>query len=334
MTPRPGPDRPAVPPLRASHEATPAPLADAALWAVATGAAAATAASLFGRHDWRLSLASHFRLHLAAGSLAGLLAASAMRRHGAAAVLAAALAANLAEVAAREADRPAAGSPSDRRSGMAAVTLVSYNALRYNPRKRRALDWIGRSGADLAVVLEVTPDWREALLDGLGPLYPHRAFGPDSHGAGVAVLSRYPLRRLAALDIDDQGLVAVRVLHPDLPFTLFAVHPDHAIERRSLKPQRAFLGRLAALVQRVGGPVAVAGDLNTTPWSREFRRLLAQSGLDGPLLRAGTFPARLGRFGLPIDHVLAGGGLRLAAVEPGPDLGSDHRPVAARLVGA
>ncbi len=333
MTPRPGPDRPAVP-LRASHEATPAPLADVALWTVATGAAAATAASLLGRLDWRLALASHFRLHLAAGSLAGLVASVALRRDGAAAVLAAALAANLAEVAAREAGRPAAGSPADRRRGTAAVTLVSYNALRRNPRKRRALDWIARSGADLAVVVEVTPDWREALLDRLGPLYPYRAFGPDNNGAGVAVLSRHPLRRLAALDIDDQGLVAVRVLHPDLPFTLFAVHPAHAIRRRSLRPQRAFLGRLAALVRRVGGPVAVAGDLNTTPWSREFRRLLAQSGLDGPLLRAGTFPARLGRFGLPIDHVLTGGGLRLAAVEPGPDLGSDHRPVAARLVGA
>ncbi len=84
----------------------------------------------------------------------------------------------------------------------------------------------------------------------------------------------------------------------------------------------------------MGGPAAVAGDLNTTPWSREFRRLLAQSGLDGPLLRPRTLPARLGWAGLPIDHVLAGGGLRVAAVEPGPDLGSDHRPVVARLVGA
>jgi endonuclease/exonuclease/phosphatase (EEP) superfamily protein YafD len=301
---------------------------------MAAGAAAATAASLLGRSDWRLSLLSHFRLHLAAGSLVGLAASAASRRRGPAALLAAALAANLADTLRREAARPAAASPSGGRWGSAAVILVSYNARRHNPRKRRALDWIARSGADLAVVVEVTPDWREALLDGLGPLYPYRAFGPDNHGAGVAVLSRHPLRRLAALDIDDQGLVAVRVGHPDLPFTLFAVHPAHAIRRRSLRPQRAFLGRLAALVRRVGGPVAVAGDLNTTPWSREFRRLLARSGLDGPLLRAGTFPAKLGRFGLPIDHVLAGRGLHVATVAPGPDLGSDHRPVITRLAGA
>ena len=88
------------------------------------------------------------------------------------------------------------------------------------------------------------------------------------------------------------------------------------------------------LVRRVDGPAAVAGDLNTTPWSREFRRLLAQSDLDGPLLRPGNFPAKLGWAGLPIDYVLAGGGLRVAAAEPGPDLGSDHRPAVTRLVGA
>ena len=46
---------------------------------MAAGAAAATAASLLGRFDWRLSLLSHFRLHLAAGCLAGLAASAASR---------------------------------------------------------------------------------------------------------------------------------------------------------------------------------------------------------------------------------------------------------------
>lgn len=181
------------------------------------------------------------------------------------------------------------------------------------------------------VLVEVTPDWWEALARHLAGLYPHRADGPDSHGSRILVLSRHPLRLLGRAALDDQGLLAVEVLKPELRFTLFAIHPDHALERRGLAPQRAFLERLAQCVRRIDGPVAVAGDVNTLPWSAAFHRFLERTGLDAPLLRRGTFPAALSWAGLPIDHVFVGHGLELAALDPGPDLGSDHRPVRARL---
>jgi endonuclease/exonuclease/phosphatase (EEP) superfamily protein YafD len=145
------------------------------------------------------------------------------------------------------------------------------------------------------------------------------------------ILRRHPLGQLASRDLEDQGLLMVHVAQPGLPFTLMGVHPDHAIERRGLRPQRALLELLAEAIRTTKGPIAVADDFNTTPWSSEFRHFLEVSGLDIPLLRRGTFPSRLGWAGLPIDHVLAGQGVRLRKITPGPDVGSDHRPIVASL---
>jgi endonuclease/exonuclease/phosphatase (EEP) superfamily protein YafD len=208
---------------------------------------------------------------------------------------------------------------------------VSFNALRRNPEKAKALEWLALCNADVMVLLEVSSDWRKALLGRLGGSYPYYALGPDSQGDQIMILSRHPLCRLASRDLDDQGLLMVHVAQPGLPFALIGVHPDHAIERRGLRPQRALLALLAEAIQTTKGPIAVAGDFNTTPWSSEFRRFLEASGLDTPLLRRGTFPSKLGWAGLPIDHVLAGHGVRLRKITPGPDVGSDHRPVVARL---
>jgi endonuclease/exonuclease/phosphatase (EEP) superfamily protein YafD len=306
-------------------------------WAVAGGALAFTAASLLGRLDWRLSLLGHFRLHLTAGCLCALPLTLAASHRGPAAMLGGALAANVGDVILRELGRAGRRPPQTPTGNIGETgdrgeaTLVSFNALRRNSEKREALDWLRRCGADVMVILEVSSDWRQALLDNLADDYPYHELGPDSHDDRIMILSRYPLRRKADSGLDNQGLLMVHVAVRGREFTLIGIHPDHAIERRSVRPQRALFSLVADLIRDIAGPVAVAGDLNTTPWSSEFQRFLDATGLDAPLLRRGTFPAGLGWAGLPIDHVLAGQGLRLETIEPGPDIGSDHRPVVARL---
>jgi endonuclease/exonuclease/phosphatase (EEP) superfamily protein YafD len=91
----------------------------------------------------------------------------------------------------------------------------------------------------------------------------------------------------------------------------------------------------AADVLRAGGGAAVAlGDLNLTPYSPVFPRFLAAAGLrdalDGvrwqPTWQAGFWP-----LALRIDHVLVSPGLCVEHAEVGAPIGSDHRPVIARL---
>ena len=120
------------------------------------------------------------------------------------------------------------------------------------------------------------------------------------------------------------GLAALQAEGPEGRVWLVALH----IHWPWPYGQAAHLDRLVPVLERLDGPVLLAGDFNAVPWSVAVGRVVQAVGgrLAGPV--RGTFP----RFGpllvLPIDHVIApeGGTLDLR-----PLLGSDHRGVVARV---
>ncbi len=79
------------------------------------------------------------------------------------------------------------------------------------------------------------------------------------------------------------------------------------------------------------------GDLNLTPFSPFFKELLERSGLADarkPLGLHVTWPTMSLPVWIPIDHCLAGTGLRIGEVRRGRDLGSDHYPLEIRVSAA
>ena len=81
-------------------------------------------------------------------------------------------------------------------------------------------------------------------------------------------------------------------------------------------------------------PVIVAGDLNTTPWSHGFQRLIRPRGLRDSAVGHGvqtTWNARRWVPRIPIDHVVVSPEVRVVARRVGPDVGSDHLPIEATL---
>ncbi len=83
------------------------------------------------------------------------------------------------------------------------------------------------------------------------------------------------------------------------------------------------------------GRTIVAGDLNATPWSSSFRRLIANAGLHNSQRGYGlelTFPSDASPIvRVSIDHVLHSDGFRVVDRRLGPALGSDHFPVVVDL---
>jgi endonuclease/exonuclease/phosphatase (EEP) superfamily protein YafD len=86
---------------------------------------------------------------------------------------------------------------------------------------------------------------------------------------------------------------------------------------------------LAAIIARLDRPLILAGDLNATPWSYAFEDFVRAANLT-PGRVVPTWPAFLGRLGIPIDFVMARG-VTVEELETGPALGSDHLPVIAAL---
>jgi endonuclease/exonuclease/phosphatase family metal-dependent hydrolase len=156
------------------------------------------------------------------------------------------------------------------------------------------------------------------------------------------ILSRVPWRAARAVVLSGEGgAEAVRVTL-DLggqPVEVVGAHLRWPVTPDSARARAASLAGLATLVRGLPHPVVVVGDLNLTPHDGAFGRLLSAAGLANAAARSGlltTWPAATGPVarrlpGLQIDHCLVSQGILTEALTVGPWVGSDHRPVLARL---
>ncbi len=299
-----------------------------ALWAGAVGLAGATALARLGDGSWPVELLSHFPLHYA---LAGLGLACLAAARGA--VLPMALLAAVAWLNAA-ALRPAGGPAGDAGGPRLRLAMANLSLANRNGFLPDAL--VAGRNPEVLGFAEVSERWVRDLNAAL-PGHPHRLLEPREHHFGIALYSRLPLERpevrllggdphhpalLATVRVDGEP-VNLLVAHPHPPFSAFVT---------SLRDRQ--LAELARIRRERPGRFALLGDLNATPWSRAFRRLLADADLRDT--RAGhghlaTWPAALGPLGLPLDHILTSPDLVTTRREVGQGTGSDHRPVFAEL---
>ena len=77
-------------------------------------------------------------------------------------------------------------------------------------------------------------------------------------------------------------------------------------------------------------PTILVGDLNATPWSYHFRRLVRRSGLIDSSRGWGiqpTWPTGAPWLWVPLDHLLHSRHISVARRRVGPNVGSDHYPL-------
>ncbi|MDX1654774.1 MAG: endonuclease/exonuclease/phosphatase family protein [Candidatus Competibacteraceae bacterium] len=214
------------------------------------------------------------------------------------------------------------------------LRLLTLNVLTENRQYPRVLELIRQRRPDLVLLPEVDSPWLEAL-QGLGSDYPYHIAVPEPPRFGIALFSRLPMEAKVVVPQGGTPTIVAQVAVGQGILTVIGAHPlppDHRSFQRRRNRQLRYLAELA----RSGAqPVVLAGDLNITPWSPVFQELLAQGGLyDSGLGRglAPTWPADRPWFWIPIDHVLLGDGIGVAARRVGPDVGSDHFPVMVDLV--
>lgn len=292
------------------------------------GICAASVAAWLAPLGWPFELFSHFRPQLAV-SAALLVPALAVARAPRAALLAAGLASLLFLPSAQRllADVPA---PS---CGAEPFVVVTANVQFSNDDPRRFLDWLAQQSADVIVVQEVTPRWAATLatLD----RYPYRRMLPRRDPYGIALLSRWPLETIAAVDLAGDGIPSLEAIARvrGQRIHLLGLHTRWPITPRLAHLRDHALMRAAVLAREQRMPTVAAGDLNVTPDSPVFAQLLRASGLRDAQASRGWHPTWMAGFwplALRIDHQLVSPALCVEQVEVGPAIGSDHRPVVAR----
>lgn len=214
------------------------------------------------------------------------------------------------------------------------LKIYSWNIWAMNQLPDEVLKLVRAADADILILIEVTHANTEKLKV-LESEYAESHWVPDYTGKGIAVLSKIPGTTFQTLNLADQGMPAIEA---ELPSTIkskamrmIAVHtrsPD--LHQRTLDRNLQLEG-LTEWIQHSNQPSLIIGDLNITPWSPPFARLIAQGHLKDSRTFRGNFaswPTDLGRFAIPIDHALVANEIEVlyrGVGEIAPD--SDHRPI-------
>ena len=300
--------------------------------ALGSVAAIATIAGGFADFHWACDLVLNLRIQLAVGLAAVCSVLAVARQWRIAALFTAFLVWNVVPLAhlcvGRAGDRAPVG-------GTERLTFVSVNVLTSNRDAESLRSYLRRQEADIVVVLEVDRFWEKELSE-LRDTYPHRLIQPRSDNFGIGLLSRWPLEEGRFEFLSDVGLptVIARTRFAGRTLTVVGTHPLPPVGRTRSTRRNEQLSAVSRRVAELDGPVILAGDLNTTPWSPHFRRLVKQTNAIDARRGFGlqcSWPARNWPLSIPIDHILVSRDFHVHRFEAGPDVGSDHRPVCAEL---
>jgi endonuclease/exonuclease/phosphatase (EEP) superfamily protein YafD len=172
--------------------------------------------------------------------------------------------------------------------------------------------------------------------------YPYRLVAEDKlvarddspARAAIVILSRYPILEQRLLQpwakAWQVALARLNVAEGFRPWVV-VIHAPSPVYSDSLPVRDLIYEKLAETIAGLEGPVIVVGDFNATPYTPVYRRFVEAAGLATFRHFPASYPARLGEFGIPIDHVLARGA-RLAELQALAPIGSDHRPLTATVV--
>ncbi len=291
--------------------------------------------SFLGTRHWSLELLSHFRVQFAAAVLMLAVLAMFTRQRGVAAVLAVLFGAHAIPLADYLIEFPQAQAAPLEESRL--PVTVAYHNLNHRAANFDAFfEQLKRNRPDVIVLTEMDYSRRADLFHGLRREWKYFAATPGPSIFNVAVFSRFPLTEVSRMldTSNDWPMLHVRVCPEEdrRCLRIVALHAHPPLGRWALVRNTAMTE--AAVEARSGEEaVIVVGDLNCTPWSPQFRKLLSEGNLRDAN-RAGlasTWGGRWPVLGLQIDHILVGPGVEESARRIGPSFGSDHFMLTAEL---
>lgn len=290
-----------------------------------------TLARSCGRWHWTLELTTHFTVQAAVLSLiAGALLL--LWRHKWLGGLCIGLAIYNADAWILSWLPDNSGAPSEVNA--ASLRVVSANVYSRNRNVKELRDWLDSIQPDVIFISEVDP-WWAMQFEGWKADWPHQIVRPRGDHFGLALLSRFPIRDSEVRFLErDIPAIQARIAGPAGEVTVVGLHtlPPVGSLRSAIRNRQ--LAESAAWISELPKPRIVVGDLNCAPASPYFGDFLKATGLRDSRRGWGwqaTWNASRPLLRIPIDHCLVELEMRVLNREVGPDIGSDHFPIWARI---
>lgn len=184
---------------------------------------------------------------------------------------------------------------------------------------------------DFLLLEEISEEWLGKLED-LHQSHPHSVVQTRSDNFGIGLFSKLPLEGGRIVYLGDAFVPSVigKVEVQGKWLHIFGTHPPPPGGRQSTGWRDQQLASIPEYLRAYPEPLLLLGDLNVSPWSCHFKRLLAGTGLSDSARGRGvqpTWPAGLPFLWIPIDHCLYSKGIEIRERRVGPNVGSDHYPV-------
>jgi endonuclease/exonuclease/phosphatase (EEP) superfamily protein YafD len=290
----------------------------------------ATALATTTSGAWLTDLAVHFRLQYAALALLAFVLFAAARRPAFAAIALGIAVTNGLVAAPLLVSRPAPAAVAPSEDGVP-VRVAFLNVYYGNDEYRRVLDFVRADKPDAVVFAEVDAQWLRALAE-LKKDYPNEYATRGKYGRGVLLLSRLPIEKAGVIAVsnDAEPALGVTLNVHGKPLHLLGVHTNWPFGFRSRTSRDEQLAELALAAQSTPRPVVVIGDLNVSPFSPHFHRLLSVGRLKSAAEGFGwqpTWPEFMPPAGIQIDHALVSPDVQVRDFRRGAHVGSDHLPV-------
>ena len=288
--------------------------------------------------SWPGDLFTHFPLQYLVGSSLALLVLIFLRRWiFAAFALIVVLIQSIAMII------PFAGNvPKPKETSQGEVLLHMHNIQARNENCQELRESFAGVKADVVLVVELPRRTYECLrMKELGYSWELVKTREDSYGIGL--FSKLPLDNPRVLtEYESLPTLAASIRVGESSVNFLGVHtlPPKSKEywlSRNVQMRQLAKDLAGGQIFSDNGPVIVAGDFNTTPWSQPYKAFIKDSGVIDVRQRTGrlmpTWPSWAPGylFQIPIDHIFLSPDLSLKWVEIGRAIGSDHLSMTAKI---
>jgi len=302
-------------------------------YAASIVACACTVMSFFGTLGWFLELTTHFRVQYAVWLAAMAFILGVLRKFPSALAFAFFSLVNFSFIA------PLFfGRPGPTLTTAPKLKFLQMNVETENQNYEAVRQLIRAEHPDVVELDEVNAKWVQELQE-LQFGYSYNVVDPRQDNFGIAVFSRVPWSAVKVLSLGDAGVESVTAKLPlgDQTVSVIFTHPLPPGSPEYTRLRNGQLDAIAGWVIRQHPPVMILGDLNMTPFSPYFQKLLDKTGLTDSSRGYGlqtTWPTQFPFLAVAIDHCLLSPGLIAANRRIGPNVGSDHYPLIVTVTSA
>ena len=208
------------------------------------------------------------------------------------------------------------------------ITMMQFNLRFDNKHIDKLNTYLSKeSSIDVATFQEVTYA-HKAKLEELKDKYPYQAYCEFAIVGGEMILSKYPFTGNGGC-VKGQGLVWREIDTGNKKFSLVSLHLHWPYPYKQYNQ----ITILSKELEKIKGPIIVAGDFNAAPWSYAVERIAkaSHSRIISGVRWSIKVNTPIAPVWLPIDHILSYG-FHNEKVTTSKDLGSDHLPILSTFI--